>query len=131
MDYARTSVSWQYDPISGRYLRWTDGIPHNDALTGEQLAFENVVVVRVFHEEIDILPEMFYGVEKSIEIRIWGTGPATLLRDGEMFEGVWYRLNDGDMFTFTDFSGEPLYLKPGRTFFQVARPGFEPLVVQP
>jgi hypothetical protein len=35
------------------------------------------------------------------------------------------------MFTFTDFSGEPLYLKPGRTFFQVARPGFEPLTVQP
>jgi hypothetical protein len=131
MDYARTSVLWQYDPVSGRYLRWTDGIPHNDALTGQQLAFENVVVVRAFHEEIDILPEVFYGVEKSIEIRIWGTGPATLLRDGQMFEGVWYRLNDGDMFTFTDFSGEPLYLKPGRTFFQVARPGFEPLIVQP
>ncbi|HEC23064.1 MAG TPA: DUF3048 domain-containing protein, partial [Chloroflexi bacterium] len=131
LEYARTDVMWRYDPLTGRYLRWTDGVPHTDALTGEQLAFENVIVLSAYHEEIDILPEIFFGVEKSLEIRLWGEGPVTLLRDGQAFEGHWHREGERDMLSFTDMNGDPLLLKPGRTFFQIIRAGFEPLVIQP
>ncbi|NDJ36265.1 MAG: DUF3048 domain-containing protein, partial [Chloroflexi bacterium] len=44
VDYIRTDAEWRYDPTVGQYLRWTDGIPHTDAVNGQQLAFENIIV---------------------------------------------------------------------------------------
>jgi hypothetical protein len=131
LDYARTSIMWRYDPLSGRYLRWTDGIPHTDALTGEQLSFANVIVLSAYHELVDILPEIFFGTEQSLYIELLGDGPMTLLRDGQAFEGRWRRENEEDMLTFYDIDGEPLYLKPGQTFFHIIRVGFEELVIEP
>lgn len=128
LDYARTSVEWRYDPVSGRYLRWTDGIPHTDALTGEQLAFENVIVIGSYLEEIELFPEKYFGAEKSLYIELTGSGPATLLRDGQAFDGRWVRDGEDAMFTFLAPDGSPLLLKPGRTFFQVIRSAFETLV---
>lgn len=131
LDYARTGVMWRYDPLSGRYLRWTDGVPHTDALTGEQLAFSNVIVISAYHEEVELFPEKYGGEEKSLYIELQGEGPATLLRDGLAYEGRWHRANDKSTFTFTGPDGEPLLLKPGTTFFQVIRVGFEELFIEP
>lgn len=129
--YAETNVLWRYDALSGDYLRWTDGVPHTDALTGAQLAFQNVIVLSAYHEEVDLFPEKYFGKEKSIYIELTGEGPMTLLRDGQAFEGVWHRKDDKDMLTFTDASGNVLYQKAGKTFFQVIRAGFERLVIEP
>ena len=48
---------WLYDLVSGTYLRWTDFqdgsgklTPALDALTGRQLAFENVIVIYATHD---------------------------------------------------------------------------------
>jgi hypothetical protein len=131
IDYAETSVLWRYDALTGDYLRWTDGVPHVDALTGAQLAFQNVIVLSAYHEEVDLFPEKYFGKEKSIYIELQGDGPMTLLRDGQAFEGRWHRKEDRDMLTFADASGQVIYLKPGKTFFQVIRAGFERLIVEP
>jgi hypothetical protein len=131
LDYSKTHVAWRYDPLSGDYLRWTDNIPHTDALTGQQLAFENVIVISAYHDEVDLFPEKYFGEEKSLYIELQGEGPMTLLRDGQAFEGRWHRKNERDMFSFTTSDGEVLPLKPGRIFFQIIRAGFEQLVLQP
>ena len=131
VDYARTSVQWRYDPVSGAYLRWTDGIPHSDALTGKQLAFQNVIVLSAFHEERVLFEEKYFGVEKSLYIELTGDGPATLLRDGQAFEGRWLRQGENDQFTFYGVDGQPLLLKPGHTFIQIIRAGFEPVLMEP
>ncbi len=131
LDYAETSVTWRYDPLNGVYLRWTDGIPHTDALTGAQLAFQNVIVISAYHEEIDLFPEKYFGKEKSIYIELQGGGPMTLLRDGQAFQGRWHRKDPEDMLTFTNLSDQTLYLKPGKTFFQIIRAGFEQLTIDP
>jgi Protein of unknown function (DUF3048) N-terminal domain/Protein of unknown function (DUF3048) C-terminal domain len=129
--YIETGVDWRYDALSGDYLRWTDGVPHRDALTGAQLAFENVIALSAYHEEVDLFPEKYFGTEKSIYIELQGEGPITLLRDGQAFEGRWHRKEPKDMLTFSDASGGLLYLKPGKTFFQVIRVGFERLLIDP
>jgi hypothetical protein len=131
LDYAMTSVSWRFDSLTGDYLRWTDGIPHTDALTGAQLAFQNVIVLSAYHEERVLFPEKYFGKEQSIYIELQGDGPITLLRDGQAFEGRWHRKDEKDMLTFTDAAGQLLYLKPGKTFIQVIRAGFEQLLIQP
>ncbi len=131
LEYAKTTVEWRYDPSTGRYMRWTDGIPHSDALTGQQLGFANVVVISAYHDEVDLFPEKYFGQEKSLYIELQGEGPMTLLRDGLAFEGHWRREAAGDMFSFTDMRGKPLPLKPGRTFIQIIRAGFEQLLIAP
>lgn len=131
LGYARTGAEWQFDPIGRRYLRWTDGLPHSDALTGSQLAFENVIILSAYHEEIELFPEKYAGEEKSIAIALTGEGPATILRDGLAFEGRWLRPESQSMFRFVDSDGQPLPLKPGRSFYQVIRAGFETLTITP
>jgi len=95
------------------------------------LAFQNVIVLSAYHEEIDLFPEKYFGKEKSIYIELQGEGPMTLMRDGQAFEGLWHRKEEGDMLTFTDADGQTLYLKPGKTFVQVIRAGFERLLIEP
>src|SRR5574341_889819 len=129
--YARTTATWQFDPASGLYLRWTDGIPHVDSLTVQQLAFANVVILSAYHEEIDILPEKFFGTEESLYIELVGDGPITLLRDGRAYEGRWQRAAGKSMLTFADINGDVLYLKPGKTFIHIIRAGFESVAILP
>ena len=131
LDYAKTSVRWQYDPVSGQYLRWTDGLAHTDALTSEQLHFENVIVMGSTLEMHDLFPEKYFGAEQSLYIELTDYfGPATLFRDGQMYEGRWSR-QAGGAFQFTGPGGEPLLLKPGRTFVQIVRTGYEQPIVKP
>lgn len=129
--YARTSVNWRYDPVVGLFLRWTDGEPHTDALTGRQIGFENVIVLSAYHEELILFPEKYFGEEESLYIELLGEGPVTLFRDGQAFEGRWLREQETSMFTFYGPDGQPLLLKPGRTFIQIIRAGFEQVVVEP
>lgn len=131
LDYARTSVFYRYDPISERYLRWTDGIPHTDSSTGQQLGFENVIVIGSTLELVDLFPEKYFGAEQSLYIEMTGTGPATLLRDGQAFTGRWVREGEEDRLSFVGADGQPLLLKPGHTFIHIVRTGFEELITEP
>lgn len=129
--YRGTNVFWQYNAGSGRYSRWTDGQPHLDANTGQQLNFRNIIVLGAHHEDTTILEDLVDGGHYSIQIQLWGEGPVSLFRDGQRYEGVWRRANEGDMLTFYDLNGTLLPLAPGNTFFQVVPLGFDQLYVSP
>lgn len=113
------TAEWTYNAGAGRWLRATAGVVHMDALTGEQLAFANVVVVYANHIETDILEDTWGGGHQSIQVQIWGTGPVLVFRDGEMYNGYWERTARNHMLTFWVAAGEPLPLKPGNTWFQM------------
>ena len=127
--YVGTNVFWHYDPPSGRYYRWTDGEQHNDANTGQQVNFRNVVLVGAHHEDTEILEDLVGGGHYSIEIQIWGEGPVTIFRDGQRFDGRWRRQNEGDMLTFYDQEGNLLPLAPGNSFMQMVPLGFTGLTI--
>jgi hypothetical protein len=118
-------VEYEYDADSGTYLRFLAGEPHLDALTGEQLAFENVVVVIANHVDTDIIEDT-YSMAPSIQIQLWGTGPAILFRDGQAYQGLWARPEREDMLVLRDETGQiPIPLRPGQTWVQlVPLPGF-------
>ena len=59
------------------------------------------------------------GGHYSIEIQVWGEGPATLFRDGLRYEGRWQRNDSKNMLTFTDLDGNVLPFKPGNTWVEV------------
>jgi len=127
--YSGSYVTWWYDSGTGRYYRWNDGERHDDANTDQQINTKNVVVISARHVDTWI-PETEVGQgAKSIEIQIWGEGPASIFRDGQRFEGLWHRDDPNDMLTFTDLDGNPLPLGQGNTWFEIVPLGFDKLYV--
>ena len=122
VDYDWTIINWHFDGISGRYRRWTDGVEHLDANTGDQVDAANVVVILAGHiEDYNICEQYYSGVctSYSVQPQIFGSGPAVIFRDGQRYDVTWQRIGRYDMFTFVDETGQPFPLKPGNTWFQV------------
>ncbi len=111
-------AEWRYDEASGRYLRWTDGAPHGDALDGQQLSAANVVVLYVPQWNTDIVEDPHSGA-LSIQFALWYSNRAIIFRDGMQIEAFWQRWEREDMLTLTDDEGNPIPLKVGNTFFEV------------
>jgi len=118
----RQDTRWQYNPADGRYYRWNNGLPHVDAVTGKQLAADNVVILEAEHiDRPDILDSEVSGV--VIETVLWGRGTAWLFRDGLWYQGIWAHAQGkpGLWLLFPD-GQTPMHLKPGQTWFNVVRP---------
>ena len=122
--HAFSQALWEYDSLSGSYLRQTDdgdglGMFHadTDRLTGRQLSFENIAIImadyKVFrHGQYDV--DLCCGLE----------GYAYLFRDGQVFKIRWSTNNrlweqkTGLLrpLHFTGADKKPFALKPGRTW---------------
>jgi hypothetical protein len=128
--HAYTQSAWQFDPVSGTYLRWTDLadgngtlIPATDRLTGRQMAFENVIVVLAEHHR-------FRHNQLEIDFRLGQKNIAYLFRDGQMFKIRWSTENrDWEKRTglvrpmhFLDSQGNLVPLHPGRTWIHIVTP---------
>lgn len=129
IQYIGTNAFWQYNESSERYLRWTDGVAHNDGNTGQQLHVSNVIVLAAHHQDTDILEDLVGGGHYSIEIQVWGEGPVSIFRDGQRFDGRWRRDAETDMLTFYDPAGTVLPLDVGNSFIQLVPLGFTGLTV--
>jgi hypothetical protein len=125
-----SQAAWQYDTISGSYLRYTDLadttgklIPATDRLTGGQLAFENVIVLFAEHN-------IFRPNQLEIILSQGQKHPAYLFRDGQAFKIYWSTANrEWEKTTgmlrplhFVDASDEPIPLRPGRTWIHLVTP---------
>jgi hypothetical protein len=123
IDYQATQVEWRYDPVSGRYLRWSDGEAHLDANTGEQVTAANVIVLSPFHVLDPTICEQINSdgtcAHLSVQIQLWGTGGGSLFRDGQQYEVTWNRVGRNDMLTYTDSNGNPIPLQVGNSWVQV------------
>jgi hypothetical protein len=67
----------------------------------------------------------------SIQIRIWGEGPAVIFRDGQRYDGLWRREHPEEMLSFYNQEGQILPLAPGNTWFELVPLGFENLASRP
>lgn len=129
--FGQTDARWQYDSTTGRYLRWTDSVPHLDAATGEQLWADNLVIIEVPHNRRpDIFPE---GANyESLEIALFEQARlpedqqflrGIVVRDGQAYQGYWRRANgdSGSALQLIYGSGQSIMMKPGRTWVSVVR----------
>ncbi len=122
ISWYRQDTEWRYDEASERYLRWSDGVPHTDALNGQQLSAANVVVLYVPQWNTDIIEEPHSGA-LSIQFALWESNRAIIFRDGMRVDAFWQRWEREDMLTLTDEEGDPIPLKVGNTFFEVIPTG--------
>jgi hypothetical protein len=128
--YRSLDAEWRYDETRGRYLRWSDGAPHTDALDGQQLSVANVVVLYVPHWDTDIIEEPHSGA-LSIEFALWHSNRAVIFRDGVRIDAFWQHWEREDMLTLTDEEGNSIPLKVGNTFFEVIPTEGLEIVVEP
>lgn len=126
ISYKTEEIEWLYDPEIGQYRRWMDFKEHLDANTEEQVTVSNVVYLTPFHvNDPNICEQINNGVcaALSIEIQLWGSGPAIVFRDGQRYDVTWHRDGRNDQLTFTDAQGNPFPLQIGQTWVQVV-PGY-------
>lgn len=120
--FNRTDVRWQYDGISERYLRYSDGIAHLDAADDAQLWADNLVFLQASHYR---RPDLFRAgaIDESYEVALWGQGPAYVLRDGLLFAGFWRRpqTHRGQALQLVFADGDHIQLKPGRSWITIMR----------
>lgn len=115
---------WQYDPATGRYLRWQDAErlpqsqedyqPLTDSLTGQQLGADNLVVL--------LVPMTYFFLSNSTEIydfQYTGKGKGFALRDGRIYAIEWRKRDKSAMVTLSFAGGGPFPLKPGNIWFEV------------
>jgi hypothetical protein len=122
--YAQLKPRWSYDSASGRWLRFIGKIPHIDKADGKQLSAANVIVLGANHVKT-LIPEQGTALTKgdcnnaSVQIQLWGEGPAKIFRDGKVYEGKWVRPDRHAPFRFVDAKGQDIPLKPGNSWWQI------------
>ena len=120
-------VMWTFDPARGAYLRAQDNadgsgkfIQSTDRLTGDPLAFENVIVLVAEHEVLNS-----EGTLIDVNL-LYSANKAYLFRDGQMLPIRWttvggdYEKSTGKLrpIRFVDAEGNPVALKPGRVWVE-------------
>lgn len=112
-----TDVVWKWEPAEHAWLHTYQGKVDLDALTNKPVTTTNIVV-QVVHFTYGPHPES-PGSTGDVESRLVGTGTGWVLRDGRETHVAWHRPAPGDPTTFTDLSGHPVKLAPGRTWVEI------------
>lgn len=116
---------WDYDPFSGRYLRFVDAeddlshsaevyVPAVDRLDGSPIAADNLVVVQARYFQADA-----NASGEVLDVELQGSGAATLFRDGHAYALRWQREKAEDVLSLTGQDGQPFPFKPGSTWFEL------------
>jgi len=114
-------VKYQYDPQTRTYARFQNNagkaVRDIDAANNQPIAAANVVIV---HTEIWEVPQIVDAAgSHAHDMRLTGTGSATIFRDGLRQEATWSRASDTDAFTFKNSAGEKILFDQGQTWVHV------------
>jgi hypothetical protein len=115
---------WDYDPASGRYLRFQDSQndengagekyePFVDRTTSKQIAADNVVVLIAPDEYVQRPPN------EIVDIQLNGEGQAYAFRDGQVYDVRWNRTAADSVLYLTFPDGTRYPFKPGTTWIQI------------
>jgi hypothetical protein len=97
---------------AGTWKRTSNGTPHT-AASGVQIAPQNLVVQFVSMHTLDYVDQ---SGSKVVESTVVGKGDAWILSGGRVTKGRWSKASAGAPTRYTDASGNPVKLAPGRTW---------------
>lgn len=112
-------ISYSYDPSSKKYLRYTDGKPHLDLTTNQQLSVTNLIVIATKHRILDS--------EGRRQVDVTGPGDGYLFQQGKARKVKWKR-SGGVIRVYADAAlTEELPLLPSNTWINIVPnvPGLE------
>ena len=112
------AVGYRFDPASGTYARFDDGVREVDGATGDAVATKNIVVIQT---EVHFTTE--FGLDPAgnpkLDMALIGTGNGSVFRDGKREDVTWTRPDIFDVFTLRNASGEAVRLAPGQTWIHI------------
>jgi hypothetical protein len=117
---------WEYDPIAKNYIRYQEAkdlintttesyAPLKDDFTGFPITAENVVVLFVPYT----FSSTFNSDDEVYNISLIDYGNAYVFRDGLAIPAYWSRPAENQPILLTTLANEPIFLRPGQTFYQV------------
>jgi hypothetical protein len=114
----QTSI-YDWDAASGSWKRTSNGTPHV-AASNVQIAPQNLVIQFVKTHTLNYVDQ---SGTKVVEAEVTGSGEAWILSGGRITKGKWSKGSDAAATRFTDASGSPVKLGPGRTWVHFAPVG--------
>jgi hypothetical protein len=117
---------WEYDIVTHKYFRYQEAndmvkgkteayAPLIDAQTGQQVSADNVVVLFVPYT----FANHFNAADEVYNIDLLDSGNAYVFRNGVAVPAQWHRTDKDQPLLLTTLMGAPIYLHPGRTFYEV------------
>jgi hypothetical protein len=106
---AAYKVDYKYDSTTNTYFRSSGGKPSLDRESGDQMAFNNVIV-------------LFTDIKNSGDeaghmlIRTTQGGDANFFIDGKVIEGTWGRNSVLEPFSYKDKDGKTILVNRGQTY---------------
>lgn len=111
--YPSRTAEYEYDAESGKYLRYQfNHIKHIDGTTGEQLAFDNIIILNVPHENRGDS----YG---HLNVATTGEGNGWYITGGKRIPIKWAKETQDKEMTLTDTEGYPLVVNRGKTIINI------------
>ncbi len=114
-----TMAAWSWDPASGLWQRSTNGTPQT-VTGGAPVAFTNVIVELVAYHDTGFVDPAGNPVPDADVV---GSGSALILSGGRMTRATWSKAAPEAVTSYTDASGLPVALTPGRTWVMLAPVG--------
>lgn len=106
------SVHYVYNYVGNNYERWNGGELQHDANDNSILTTKNIV--------IQIVPAAINAGDKGrVNFPVTGEGKVYVVRDGEVIEGVWKKVDRVSRTQFYDATGKPITLNRGTTWVEI------------
>ena len=107
---------WTWDAGSRYWTRSTNGVPQRNPQGLPENA-TNVIIEFVSYTNTGFIDPAGNPVPQAHSV---GTGQAIFLSGGQEAVGTWSKASESGVTTFSDSSGQPIELAPGRTWVEFA-----------
>ncbi len=108
---AYITTDFTYNSEDNKYYKRSFGKPHVEENTGEQLAFENVMLLYATHRVVD--------EDLRLDITLSGEGTGTLYTAGRAVDFNWSRTGKTGELVLKNSDGTPLMLNRGKTHITI------------
>lgn len=115
--YPVTKSSLSYNPEDGLYYKTLYGQAHCDAVTGEQLAFANVIVQNTYFEVRDAKGYLAFRMHDT------SGRDGYFFTQGKVIPITWTKENDYEPTRYFDEDGNEIVLNTGKTMIFVVKEG--------
>lgn len=108
--FSKVEARFEYNAQDNKYYRFQYGGPQIDELTGEQLAYDNVIFQYCYGEVRDKHDYLAFGChgDNGYQVQVFSQGKVT--------NGIWKRSEDGVPAQYIDYDGNEIPIAPGKTW---------------
>jgi hypothetical protein len=118
------AVVWRYDTGANVWKRNMAGQPHVDALNGQQIQVENVVVqyAQIFTAQ-NVEPDS--AGNPVLDAILRGENQLRVFHSGQMFEGTWVKEHDRAKTQYKLADGSPMPFRRGKVWIHIVPTDFK------